>query len=189
MNLEAFYELIKSGNINNAEIAWQIARGMRDSGDKDFEQFCRAVYSFSFGDFPAVKPAEFLTGLIDGQLRRNIFRKTVIPDYYASFAPLVKSIEISNLHTKEFPMGFEVFTEVEHLNFSTMTLNTLGNELKGLTKLKHLEIDCWHHMDSLYILPEFEECCGIEKITLKGKIQLPDNLKSLNRFKNFNSNS
>jgi hypothetical protein len=179
MNLEAFYELIKSGNINNAEIAWQIARGMRDSGDKDFEQFCRAVYSFSFGDFPAVKPAEFLTGLINGQLPRNIFRKTVIPDYYASFAPLVKSVCIGNLHTKEFPKGFEVLSEIEHFKFYTMTLKSLGDELKGLQKLKHLEINCSLHMDSLIILPEFETCTSIEKLTLKGRIQLPEKFERL----------
>lgn len=179
MNLVAFYDLITSGNLNNAEIAWQIARGMRDSGNKDFEQFCRAVYSFSFGDFPAVKPAEFFSGLINGQLRRNIFRKAVIPNYYASFAPLVKSVNIGNLHTKEFPRGFEVLSEIEYFKFHTMTLNTLGDELKGLTKLKHLEINCSIHMDTLIILPDFEACSSIEKLTLRGKIQLPEQFERL----------
>ena len=136
MNIEAFFDLIRSRDISNVEIAWQIARGIRDDGDKDFEAFVKAVYGWALSDLPSQKPVDFLANLYQAKLKCNVLRKAQIPSVSYTMSPLVEKVEIADIQTTRFPQGFEVFDRVTEFKFSTQTLKTLGNELAGLKKLE-----------------------------------------------------
>jgi Leucine-rich repeat (LRR) protein len=178
MQLEPFYDLIKSGQIANAEIAWQIARGMRDSGDNGFTKFVKAVYGWAFSDIPIELPAVFLSRLYNAELRCSVLRKTQIPPESIALSPLVDKINIHNIQTKKFPKGFDVFENLKEFKFGTKTISCLGNELGKLSNLETLKINCQYDFE---LLPEFIACEQLNRLVVTSKkcVKLPDNLPDM----------
>ena len=177
MNIEAFYELIRTQDSTNAEIAWQIARGQKKAGDKHFTDFVKAVYSWTFGDLKGFGPVKFLMALHNYKLHCKIFRKKKVPPQSHAIAPLVREIEIEALETKIFPTGFESFDQAERLKFNTWFLTEIGDELAAMPSLKSL---VFQNRYDFTIKPEFIHCKSLESLRLKSyNVALPDNLPEM----------
>lgn len=182
MNIEGFYDLIRTKDSANAQIAWQIARGQKVAGDQHFSAFVKAIYSWTFSDLKGYGPIEFLMGLHQSKLHCKIFRKKQIPPQSYAIAPLVEEIEIEALETKVFPRGFENFGYAKSLKFGTWFLRELGDELAGIPSLKFLSFQSQY---DFRIKAEFVACKNIERLHLRSynaKVLLPDNLAEMEQL-------
>jgi hypothetical protein len=163
MQIESFFDLIRSRDISNVSIAWQIARGMRDDGDPDFEEFVKAVYGWALSDIPNQLPIDFLANLYNAELKCRVLRKEKIPPVSKAISSLVKKINIEDIQTKDFPQGFEVFDQVNEFYFGTQTIKCLGDQLAVMPALKKLKIESRYDFE---ITADFLKTTSLESLSI-----------------------
>ena len=106
MNLDAFYQLLKSNDIANIQIAWQFARSQRNEGNPFFTDFVKAVYKWSNIDFQRKKPVNFLHNLSNGILKLDLLKIDKVQEISYALSGLVNEIHIVEIQTTTFPKGF-----------------------------------------------------------------------------------
>lgn len=188
MNLDAFYQLLKSNDIVNIQIAWQFARSKRKEGDPFFSDFVKAVYKWSNIDFQRKKPVHFLYNLSNGILKLHLLKIDKVHDISYALSSLVNEIHIIEIQTSTFPKGFEVFENVFLLKFGSRTSIKLADELKDMKSLKTVVFEGFYDekiTKEFSILPEFINCSQIEhfKYFSRGKIKFPDNIFEMKNLK------
>ncbi len=182
MQIESFFDLIRSRDISNVSIAWQIARGMRDDGDPDFEEFVKAVYGWALSDIPNQLPIDFLANLYNAELKCRVLRKEKIPPVSKAISSLVKKINIEDIQTKDFPQGFEVFDQVNEFYFGTQTVKCLGDQLAVMPALKKLKIESRYDFE---ITADFLKTKSLESLSISSwyKLNFPELLPQMENLK------
>lgn len=197
MELTSFFNLLRSGDDDNLELAWQIAQGLKDSREQFFIDFIQSVEFLSefhnveddwfFDDEESIKYSfpDVLYVICEGRINLTNFNKNSFPECFNALSELINRVYFENLKSKVTPKGLDILTNVNYVNAHLNNSIPVSFELFKMPKLDKLCISS--SRSDIHISPDIVKCSNLEELNLftypKYCIYFPEEFPQLNSLK------
>jgi hypothetical protein len=178
---QAFYDLIRSGQVDNCKIALEISKALAKE-DKFFVDFNKAVLSaqkYNSNDEPFYGNAEFLMFISEGYFGIYNYKQKYLPAEWYALSELVKKFSIDFYGGDRLPFGFELFDKCIEVTIHLRSDTILGAEISNMESIEKYNASS---EKELKISPDIAFCKKLKSINLYSQaeyIYFPDNLKNL----------
>jgi hypothetical protein len=199
MELTSFFNLLRSGDDDNLELAWQIALGFKEAGEQFFIDFIESVeflsrffeaedeWFFDEENEPNFNFPKVLIDICEGRIKLKNFNKNELPEYLKVLSPQINRLYFEQLQSAVFPTGLEHLQNITFLNIHLADNIFVGEELWKMPNLYKIYISA---EKNITISPGIVKCSKIEEINLYcpygNKIYFPSNFHELKILKTLN---